>query len=476
MKSPQQPTLEEALASINRAVPFSDEAEKGVISCIIQDSERVNGCRIALQPDAFYHTANRIIYTEVLTMEGEGLPLTSILITNRLRDQGNLDIVGGAAAVSELCCAPTIAAHFKYYRDIVLDKWKLRRGIHGRALAILKLYEHGRSDASDPADVAINAANQIVQSFDESTTSEAGTTATLSECLMEHVDHMEILEQRKKSGEDMLIPTGFPTLDKRCGGISQDEYWLITGPTKSGKSVLAGCIARHAARRQVKTKIYTNEVSRRTYAGRMIVGENEFFDGSIERKGWETRKQQEEYGKAVRSLQDSMGKVLKLDNAAGKYVEDIVADMRAERDQGVRLFVVDLIGKVRTRQKLGNREQELALVSQTLCDATKRLGVACIALAQENEDGQVRESRSLSFDCEAWIKIAMVREEKAKGRSFSSDAVPAAIIRDKRNLVIELARGFASGDVIPCFFNGAKFLIQEISREQEPQPMNWKTK
>jgi hypothetical protein len=61
------PSAEELLASINRALPFSDEAEKGVLSCLLQDpNERLSDCRVTLPALAFYHDANRTIYEKLL--------------------------------------------------------------------------------------------------------------------------------------------------------------------------------------------------------------------------------------------------------------------------------------------------------------------------------------------------------------------------------------------------------------------------
>src|SRR5688572_21950258 len=61
-----EPSAEELLASINRALPFSDEAEKGVLSCLLQDpNERLSECRVNLPIAAFYHEANRTIYEKL---------------------------------------------------------------------------------------------------------------------------------------------------------------------------------------------------------------------------------------------------------------------------------------------------------------------------------------------------------------------------------------------------------------------------
>jgi hypothetical protein len=91
-----EPTAEELLANINRALPFSDEAEKGVLSSLLQDpNERLGESRITLAAAAFYHEANRTIYEKLLEFHDKNLPIDPVMVTNVLRDQNLLDRVGG---------------------------------------------------------------------------------------------------------------------------------------------------------------------------------------------------------------------------------------------------------------------------------------------------------------------------------------------------------------------------------------------
>lgn len=463
-KKDETPSAEELLTSLKAPLPHDFDAEKGVLSAVIQDPRRLYGFRQMLQPESFYHEGNRTIWTELLAMEEESEPIDPILLTNRLRDQGKLEIAGGPAIIMEIFGFIPSPAHSQLYAQAVKDAYLLRQTIHGCLLGIKCLQTHGNRQG-DEVSSTINAALQTIQLMSEGAAPSEATTATLSECLAEHMEYMEVLTQRIQAGDNPLIPTGIPSLDAGCGGIGQDEFWLVTGPTKSGKSVLTGCIAVNAARKGFSTKVYTNEVGRRTYAGRIIASAAEGINGTMDRKGLVSREQQAAYARAQNELMKSIGKLFKIDNASGKYVEDIVADIRKESESGVKLVIVDLIGKVRTRQRFNSREQELAHISLSLFEAGKRFTVAVIVVAQENEDGQVRESRSLAMDCEAWLKIQHVTTAPEKKR-FGTTKEPE-IIRDRRDIVVELARGFAAGDRIRCLFDGPRFLIRELSNDQE---------
>jgi len=67
-KQKEEPSTEELLANINRSLPFSDEAEKGVLSGILQDpAERLSESRVQIPLEAFCRSANRIVYETLQT-------------------------------------------------------------------------------------------------------------------------------------------------------------------------------------------------------------------------------------------------------------------------------------------------------------------------------------------------------------------------------------------------------------------------
>jgi replicative DNA helicase len=400
-------------------------------------------------------------------MHHEGIALDPIMLTNRLREQGKLEIIGGAVILTEIYGFIQVPSHAKWYLDKVVEDFRLRQELHAHLLSASECFKHRTHGSTRSVDETLNHCDAIVQVMREGNQAKVDTSATLSQCLSEHVDHMQILEEAKQSGKSPLIRTGFPTLDRKSGGIGYGETWLITGPTKAGKSVICGNIVKHAAEMGNLCKIYTNEVSRVAYTGRLLASESDHFDGSIERHGFINRRQMEEYSKAVRELQDRLGRLIDIDNAQGKYVEDIIADMRQQAKRGVTMVVVDLIGKVMTRRNSGVREQDIAYMSNRLSDAAATLNMSLALVSQENDNGDVRESRSLAFDCSAWLQIQHVITKEKKVGMFGGSKEAEKRDETRRDLFVRLARGFGSGDVIHCYFDGPRFLIREIDERYE---------
>lgn len=131
---------EDRLAVLNRQLPYSDEAEKAVVGCILQDPQQLlDEARHHLPPDAFYHDPNRIVYEELCEMSDRRLPIDVLTAVGFLRDKNLLERVGGNSVISELYTNVPLESHFKYYVDVVKEKYIQRLTIHALAVGIQQM-------------------------------------------------------------------------------------------------------------------------------------------------------------------------------------------------------------------------------------------------------------------------------------------------------------------------------------------------
>lgn len=455
-----EPTTEELLANVNRSLPFSDEAEKGVLSCILQDPvTKLTECREEIPVDAFYHVANRTVYEVLIEFHDRGMPLDIATLTHSLRAAGKLDKVGGGAAISELYTFTPVSAHWPFYKKVMMDKYVLRRMINACALNIHHAYEHGREHIDEDVTGVIEEAEERVKAVREGLKGADERTLSMTDCVVAHVDYIEQLN----NGTMALFPIGIPSFDKRARGIAGDEYCLLTGPTKSGKTTLAQKIFKlaaihhkHGGETSGKAAYYSGEVSPRTIGGRAIYS-TEMVSAAMDRTGTVSREDQERYMQATRRVVDDMGDSSCVVNACGMTVEEMLSDMKAKWDTGHRLFVVDYIGKFVSAKTFNNREREISYMSNRLFDFTKRQGkpAAVICLAQLNDEGQVRDCRGLEHDCDMHLKIARVfKQEKGK---------EPLEIPNRRSLIVERGRSIESGYPIPIYFEGHHYKFEECT-------------
>jgi predicted transcriptional regulator len=112
----------------DRLLPHSIEAEAGVLGCVLLSPlEYTRSLLSDLKSDSFYSLQNRIVFDAIATMHREKQAIDVITLQQRLRDAGLLEQIGGIAYLAKLQDDVPSAANWDYYRDIVLEKYQLRK-------------------------------------------------------------------------------------------------------------------------------------------------------------------------------------------------------------------------------------------------------------------------------------------------------------------------------------------------------------
>lgn len=111
---------------VNRLPPHSSEAEQGIIGCILlSPSQCLAACQERFGTGApFYDLRHDAIYNACIKL---GKDLDFISLQQYLKDNAELDQIGGIAYLNALQDAVASAANLPYYLDIVVEKYELRR-------------------------------------------------------------------------------------------------------------------------------------------------------------------------------------------------------------------------------------------------------------------------------------------------------------------------------------------------------------
>lgn len=139
----------------DRLPSHSIEAEAGVLGCVLQAPEECLGkCVEQLQgPEAFYDLRHRAIYEAMLAMRERGVAIDTITLGQRLKDDHQLEAIGGLTYLSSLPDAVPSAANLEYYAEIVLEKYRLRRLVDFATKAVSTIYESEAEPEQIIADV-----------------------------------------------------------------------------------------------------------------------------------------------------------------------------------------------------------------------------------------------------------------------------------------------------------------------------------
>lgn len=468
------PTAEELLANINRALPFSDEAEKGVISSILQDpNERLSESRVSLPSVAFYHEANRTVYEMLLAFYDKNLPIDPVIITNALRDQGLLDRVGGPAMITELFTYVPVPSHYTYYKKIVLDKHLLRQMIHASSLNIEAAYEFGRSELDADINTYVDHSEQRILAVRENTEGKSDGVKSMAAHVAEALDNIQHMLEHP--GQLRGLSTGYSKLDSLSSGLQGGEMFVIAARPSMGKTSLAMNLVEHVAVDCDKAcAVFSLEMSATMLVRRLLVSRAQLSMQDLSR-GLMSRAQMDALSKATRELQKSN---ILIDDTPGLDVLEMRAKARRMKKQhNIQMIMIDYLQLMTSssRRAQDNRQIEIAEISAGIKGIAKELNVPVIVLAQlnrsvESRKGQrpvlsdLRESGSIEQDAD--MVGLLSREDYAGGKMEVGTEEEEEMKKGKAVLILAKNRNGPTDDVHLKFID---YAMRFVEREPDSQ-------
>lgn len=413
-----------------RELPYNREAELGVIGCVLVNDKSVASSAEIIKPDDFYFGANREIYSVVMTLFNENIPVDIVTVSDRLAQADKLDAVGGVAYLTAAATSVATTENVIYHCKIIKEKSTLRRLIKS-ANAISELAYDGEGEIER----ILERSEQMI--FDVSATREQSEIVPVSDVLMSTYQHM--VENAQREGNLTGESTGFKYLDARTGGLHGGELILIAGRPAMGKSSLAVNIAEHMAIKDGKTVALFNLEMPKEQLVRRIICSQALVDGSKMNTGTYTS---EDWQSICRVLDKIDAAPLYIDDSATVTVSEIRAKCRRlKQTKGLSLIVIDYLQLMQSGSRTESRQQEVAEISRSLKILAKELDVPVIALSQlsraveTRKDNRpmlsdIRESGSIEQDCD--IVMFLYRDEYYN-KDSEEKGIAECIIAKHRN-------------------------------------------
>lgn len=400
---------ENNLALAERELPYNKEAEIGVIGCVLVNGNSVAASAEIIKPDDFYFGANREIYSVVMSLFNENIPIDIVTVSDRLAQADKLDAVGGITYLTAAVTSVATTENVVYHCKIIKEKSVLRRLIKS-AGAISELAYDGEGELER----ILERSEQLI--FDVSATREQSDIVPVSEVLMQTYQHM--VENSQREGNLTGEATGFDYLDKAMGGLHGGELILIAARPAMGKSSLAVNIAENIAIRNGKTVAIFNlempkeQLVRRILCSQAMVDSKKMLTGDFTGDDWQ---------RICRVLDKVDASPLYIDDSATVTVSEIRAKCRRlKQTKGLSLIVIDYLQLMQSGSRSESRQQEVAEISRSLKILAKELDVPVIALSQLSRAvetrkdrrpmlSDIRESGSIEQDCD--IVMFLYRDE-----------------------------------------------------------------
>lgn len=393
-------TTEELLGEAARALPFSEEAESGVLSCLMQDTSRIAELRMKAVPEAFYHAGRRLIYEALLAMDEKGLPIELASLMSWLRDRGDLERVGGNVVLSEIFTFIPIPAHWQHYTKILLSKFHLREAIGALARGLQELHAHGMDDPDEPVTQAISHVEQEVFMVLSASQASGGQGQVISsfEMTNQWLDELEKIE--KNRGRVRGIATGWADVDRAFGGLNPDgsgDLFVVAGYPGNGKTAAAVSLVESIAIDppgtekwpgvQVPTLIFPLEMGRMAFMHRLGLGRAS-VPISVSRNGFF---RDEHKGPIGRVASELLKAPLYWDESNNIDIDTLCARTKVHvRKHGVRCVVIDHFGHITASTKEGRKDKLTGQIEimHKLHALRRELGILVILLVQLNKDGR----------------------------------------------------------------------------------------
>lgn len=425
--------------------PQALDLEEACLGALMLEKDALTKVIDILHPDSFYKDSHRLIFQAIRRLFERSEPIDILTVTNELKKSGELDIVGGPYAITQLTNRVASAANIEFHSRIILQKHIQRELIRISAETIKDAYED-TSDVFLLLDKAEKNLFEVAQGNIRRNYQEMSTMVS---------EAYKQIEAARLHGTGVTgVQSGFTDLDRITSGWQKSDLIIVAARPGMGKTAFVLSLARNAAisfNRPIA--LFSLEMSSVQLVQRMISSEtgipsDKLRKGTLDNTEWQ-------------KLVSMTGKL----SSAPVYIDDTpslsVFDLRSKCRRlkamyNIEMIVIDYLQLMRSDvdAKSGNREQEISTISRSLKAIAKELNVPVIALSQlsravESRGGSkrpqlsdLRESGAIEQDADM---VTFIYRPEYYGIEFDEDNNPTKgtaeiIIAKHRNGALDTVR------------------------------------
>lgn len=361
-----------AAAVFGKINPQALELEAAVIGACLIDKEAIEVVH-KLQPHHFYAEANRAIFSTMLALKAQSKPIDILTVSEKMRQSGNSSLIQDGFLLMEITNRIASSANLEYHSRIIAQKYLMRRLTEIGMSMTKEAFE----DTEDVFELINRYETQILTINDDFTGVQNIDFAT------------QILHTLKKMEEDkpdesgvIGIPTGFSEIDKH-GGMRPGELIIVAGRPGMGKSAFVTSLAKNITGLGHPSAFYSLEMGADEIIQRMIAA-----DGDLSHDRVKNYASQNDLTKQV--ILDVAGKIANLnlfiEDTSGITLSEFCSDLRLKvKKKGVKVAIFDylqIMSFVGEEFKLMDLNQKVGVVTKTLKNLAKELGIPIILLSQ----------------------------------------------------------------------------------------------
>lgn len=367
---------------LQKVPPHNVEAEQSILSAILIENRTLPEVLEILSEQDFYRGVHSKIFKGMVELFERNEPADLVTLTNLLKEQGQLESVGGASYLAELVDTVPMAVNASHHAKIIKEKAILRRLIERSAAITTRCFE----DRGDVEEVLDFAERSI---FDISENKFKPSFFALKDILTDTYKAVEEAYANKVLVTG--VPTGFQDLDQKTSGFQPGELIVIAGRPSMGKTALALNIARNASLETGEpAAIFSVEMSKEQLSLRMLSAEAG-VDSSRMRGGFLSQTDLARINRAAGALYDIP--IFIDDSPSISALEIRAKARRMKMEKGLCLIIIDYLQLMKGRASAERRELEISEISRSLKALAKEINIPVVALSQLNRKVEERTNK-----------------------------------------------------------------------------------
>jgi replicative DNA helicase len=360
--------------------PQAVDLEEAILGAMMLEQQAVNKVIDILQPDMFYKEAHQYIFKAIFKLFEESEPVDILTVNQRLKKNGELEIVGGAYYIMQLTNRVASGANAEFHARIIQQKYIQRELIRISSDIIADAFE----ETTDVLELLDRAEKNL---FTVAENNLRKSAMNMADVVKEAIKNIE--EAAKQEGNISGIATGFHHLDNLTSGWQPADLVILAARPGMGKTAFVLSLARNIAVDYKKSvALFSLEMSSVQLVTRLISSEAEISSDKL-KKGNLTDSEWLHLNESISSLNDA--KLFIDDTPALSIFELRAKSRRLKSKENIEMIIIDYLQLMTAgSDKGGNREQEISTISRGLKALAKELELPIITLSQLNRSVETR--------------------------------------------------------------------------------------
>ncbi|QGY45162.1 replicative DNA helicase [Maribellus comscasis] len=382
-KTQAQFSIEQINAQYGKLPPQAVEVEEAVLGALMLERDAYVTVADIIDTSSFYKEEHQKIFEAIKKLSGKEKPVDLLMVTQELKDRGQLDEVGGPGYITQLTRRVASAAHIEFHARIIAQKYIQRELIRVSSEIQAKSYD----DTIDVDDLIDFSESSLFQVAEGNIKKE---TVPIKPVLNDAI--LQIEKARNQKDGLSGVPSGFTGLDRITNGWQKTDLIIIAARPAMGKTAFVLSMTRNmAVDHNRPVAIFSLEMSSLQLVTRLISSEteisaNKLKTGQLEDWEWE------HLNRKIANLDKAP---IFIDDTPALSIFEFRAKCRRLKMQyDIQAVIVDYLQLMTAgTDSRGSREQEVSTISRSLKAIAKELDVPIMALSQLNRSVESREGK-----------------------------------------------------------------------------------